>query len=273
MRLDDYLRRVGVRGPLRPDAETLRRLHVGHRETFPFENLTIQTGGTISLARADLERKFLDEGRGGYCFEHNTLFAAALRDVGFTPSTLLARVRHGTDPERRGRTHMLLRVPIESDVWIADVGFGALSLVEPMRLADASRSNQLGITYVLRRDPAAPGPPLWVLSMQEASSAADLYEFSEDPQTLADVEIANHYTATHPASIFRRTLTIQRITRDERIILRGGTIVRYRDGVAVEEPVARAELARVAREVMGIELPPGPFLCDAAPAAVPETLG
>ena len=75
--------------------ETLRRVHVAHRETFLFENLTIQQGGGISLALGDLERKFLDEGGGGYCFEHNTLFAAALRDLGFTVATLLARVRNG----------------------------------------------------------------------------------------------------------------------------------------------------------------------------------
>ena len=98
MRLDDYLRRTGLMGgastglgsavpngrrqALHADIGTLRRLHVAHREAFLFENLTIQTGGRISLALEDLERKFLDEGRGGYCFEHNTLFAAVHPNAG-----------------------------------------------------------------------------------------------------------------------------------------------------------------------------------------------
>src|SRR6266550_1819580 len=98
MRFDDYLRRIGLNGsalPLQPTLDTLQRLHMAHRETFLFENLSIQTGGGISLALGDLEHKFLDQGRGGYCFEHNTLFAAALSEAGFDSTTLLGRVRRG----------------------------------------------------------------------------------------------------------------------------------------------------------------------------------
>jgi N-hydroxyarylamine O-acetyltransferase len=99
MRLHDYLRRVGVAPGLPPTADTLRRLHVAHREAFLFDNVAIQTGGTISVALDAIERKFIDEGSGGYCFEHNTLFAGVLRDLGFDPVTLLGRVRRGP-PER-----------------------------------------------------------------------------------------------------------------------------------------------------------------------------
>src|SRR5258708_1901044 len=85
MRLHDYLHRVGVSGPLPVTAETLRRLHAAHREAFLFENITIQEGGVIGLALETLERKFLDDRRGGYCFEHNTLFAAVLPPIPLTP--------------------------------------------------------------------------------------------------------------------------------------------------------------------------------------------
>jgi hypothetical protein len=54
MRMDDYLRRVNQPRRADPAVDTLRRLHLAHRETFLFENLTSQTG------------------RGGYCFEHFT---------------------------------------------------------------------------------------------------------------------------------------------------------------------------------------------------------
>src|SRR6185295_16423336 len=123
MRFDDYLRRVNQPAPRAASLEALRRLHLAHRETFLFENLTIQEGGGISLALADLERKSLDEGRGGYCFEHNTLFAAALGDAGFAATTLLGRVRRGP-PERWARTHMVLRLEVDGEPWLADVGFG-----------------------------------------------------------------------------------------------------------------------------------------------------
>src|SRR3954470_24994759 len=137
MRIDEYLQRIGGLSALDVSAATLRRLHAAHRETFLFENVTIQAGGAISLALSDLEAKFIDQGRDGYCLEHNTLFAAALRDVGFTSTTLLGRVRRGP-PERWARTHMVLRVPIAGEDWLADVGFGAFGLLEPIPLRDGA---------------------------------------------------------------------------------------------------------------------------------------
>src|SRR5689334_20738806 len=141
MRLGDYLARLHVDGPLSADLAALRRLHLAHRLAFLFENISIQEGGTISLALPDLERKFLDQGRGGYCFEHNTLFGAALRSVGFTFTALLARVRNGP-PDAWMRTHMVLRVVIDGSPWLADVGFGGLGLMEPIPLDDGAQAQQ-----------------------------------------------------------------------------------------------------------------------------------
>jgi N-hydroxyarylamine O-acetyltransferase len=248
--MDDYLRRVDQRPPADTSIDTLRRLHLAHRETFLFENLTIQTGGAISLALGDLERKFLDQGRGGYCFEHNTLFAAALRDAGFASTTLLGRVRRGP-PERWARTHMVLRVPVGRDIWLADVGFGSMGLLEPIPLRDGASSEQGGFTYRLRRDSG-----LWILSMRDAGGVeTELYEFSEDPQTPMDVEVANHFTSTHPDSMFRKALTIQRTTRDERTILRTEAVTRMRQGRITDEPFARERLRDVARDLFKLELP------------------
>ena len=267
MRLHDYLRRVGVAPGLPPTADTLRRLHVAHREAFLFDNVAIQTGGTVSVALDAIERKFIDEGCGGYCFEHNTLFASVLRDVGFDPVTLLGRVRRGP-PERWARTHMVLKVPADGEVWLADVGFGGVGLLEPIALRDGSVAEQAGLVYALRRDGC-----LWVLSMRDpvptqrsardnTPSMTDLYEFSEDPQTAGDVEVANHFTSTHPDSIFRRTLTIQRSARDGRLVLRGDTLTRYTGGRAIDEPVARERVRDVARELFGVELPVTPLISE-----------
>ena len=133
----------------------------------------------------DIERKFLDDGRGGYCFEHNTLFASVLREVGFEPTAFLGRVRRGP-PERWCRTHMVLRVPIEGDAWLADVGFGGVGLLEPMPLREGARSEQGGVTYGLRRE-----RQLWVFSCSRRDASGpqttDLYEFSDDAQTAGDV--------------------------------------------------------------------------------------
>jgi len=258
MRIDAYAARVGLTARPSPDSETLRAMHAAHRQAFLFENLTIQAGGRISLALCDLEQKFLEQGRGGYCFEHNTLFAAALRELGIDSTTLLGRVRRGP-PHRWCRTHMVLRVPVGRDVWLADVGFGAMGLIEPLPLADGATAAQGGFSFRLRREDG-----LWILSARDAAAEMDLYEFSEDPQTPWDVEVANHFTATHPESIFRKTLTIQRTRQDARTILRTDLLTRYRGGRITEEPVPRDRLASVAREEFGVELPAGPFVFEAS---------
>jgi len=260
MRFDDYLRRIGQPLSDGATADTLRRLHVAHREAFLFENVSIQTGGAISLTLGDLERKFLDEGRGGYCFEHNTLFAAVLGDAGFESTTLLGRVRRGP-PERWARTHMVLRVPAGGETWLADVGFGSMGLIEPIPLRDGTVSEQSGLTYRLRRD-----AHLWILAMRDATGVEiDLYEFSDDPQTHGDVEVANHFTATHPESVFRKTLTIQRTGPTERTLLRTDLLTRYRGGRASDEQVTRGRLRDVVRDEFGIDLPAGPLLFERTP--------
>src|SRR5947207_719065 len=151
----------------------------------------------------------------------------------------------------------VLRVPFGSDVWLADVGFGAMGLLEPIPLRDGATALQGGFTFRLRREGG-----LWILSARDAAAEMDLYEFTDDPQTPWDVEVANHFTSTHPDSIFRRTLTIQRSHRTERIVLRGDVLERYRDGRTEAAPIERAQWPRLARELFGVELPAGPFVCD-----------
>jgi N-hydroxyarylamine O-acetyltransferase len=142
-----------------------------------------------------------------------------------------------------------------------------MGLLEPIPLTDGATATQSGVAYTLRREDR-----LWVLSASlvfadgsAASDLQDLYEFSEDPQTAGDVEVANHYTATHPDSMFRRTLTIQRTSRRERTMFRQDVLTRFRNGRAEEEPVDRAQLANVVREVFGVELPASGFVFETYP--------
>ena len=260
MQLDTYLTRLGMQRPLPVTVETLRQIHVAHLAAFVFTNLEIQQHGNVRVDLDSIERKFLG-GSGGYCFEQNTLLAAALRELGFNVETILARVG---SPERRALNHLLLRVTIEGKPWLADVGFGGEGPLEPLPLIDGSRVDQNGITYALRRDQYH-----WTLSIHYGDTSEDMYEFGDAPHTRGDIEIANHYTATHPDSVFRRTLTIQRVTPDERVILRPTMLTRYRSGVREDTPVQPSQLRKLARDIFGIDVGDGKLLfetLDVAPA-------
>jgi N-hydroxyarylamine O-acetyltransferase len=228
----------------------LRRLHVAHLSTFVFENLTIQRGGIVRTDLSSIEEKFLG-GAGGYCFEQNTLFGAALRELGFTALPILGRVG---SPERRALNHLVLRVEIDEQPWLADVGFGAEGILEPIPISDGTHVRQSGIEYSLRRDGHH-----WHLYMLDQH----MYEFGDAPHAAGDIEMANWYTSTHPDSIFRKSFTIQKLTPHERVILRPKVMTRYVDGVRTDVPVeSAADVRRLARELFGIDIGDAPLLFE-----------
>src|SRR5262249_13238611 len=91
-----YLKRIGQAGALQPDYATLAALHLAHATHIPFENLDILLGRPIRLDIGSLQEKMVRGARGGYCFEQNLLFAAALEAIGFRFTQLAGRVCYRT---------------------------------------------------------------------------------------------------------------------------------------------------------------------------------
>ncbi len=66
--------------------EYLTRLIPLHLARVPFECLSLHYSQShlLSLDPHDLYDKIVNRGRGGYCMETNTFFAAVLRSLGYT---------------------------------------------------------------------------------------------------------------------------------------------------------------------------------------------
>src|ERR1700722_1851885 len=82
--LGGYLTRIDYAGPLRPDLATLCTMHRLQPAAIPFENLDPLIGRPVPLDLASVQAKLVHARRGGYCYELNTLLAAALEAVGFS---------------------------------------------------------------------------------------------------------------------------------------------------------------------------------------------
>lgn len=243
-----YLRRIGFEGEAGPGLATLRVLHLAHATTIPFENLDIQMGLPIRLDLASLQDKLVQRRRGGYCFEQNTLFQAALRAIGFAPRACEARVRWGA-LEVLPRTHMLLLVPVEGQDWLADVGFGGEGLLHPVPVDGQAHPQFQGAYRVV------PEGGLQVLQSRHGDAWEDLYAFAPEARLPVDFEVANHYTATHPESRFVKTLTAQLPGPEVRRILRNRAYAEIR-GEAVEgRELALEEVIPVLRDAFGLDLP------------------
>ncbi len=249
--LDAYLERIGYSGPRGADPEALFALHEAHATHIPFENLAIQLGELpLRLDLEALQAKLVRRRRGGYCFEQNTLFKAALEAFGFRVRPCEARVRFLTE-EVLPRTHMVLVVVLGDTEHLCDVGFGAQGLLQPVPMDGAEHAQGRELYRVVEEG------GLRVLRTLYFGEWKDLYAFLPEERFPIDFEMANWYTSTHPESRFVRTLTAQRISREARHILRGTAYAVIREGVLEGREVLVDEIPALLREAFGLEVPEG----------------
>ena len=198
----------------------------------PVRDLDALRGCAPSLEPADLMGKLVHGRRGGYCYEHNTLFSLALEALGFGVTRLTARVVGADRIESRPRTHMalLVEVPGEPGPYLADVGFGAIgALLEPVPLMagrefrDAERRHRL--VHVPDRRAAGDVGARGLRPGQGRLGSAQ-YAFTLEPFEKADFDVINWHMATNPRSPFTGRLYVQRVTPDRHLLLHGRLLPR-----------------------------------------------
>lgn len=201
--LNDYFSRIGYDGPREATLDVLRALHELHPRAIAFENLDPFAARRVSVALPAVVEKLVSSRRGGYCFEHNTLFAHVLMQLGFELEPMAARVLYGHPVgASTPRTHMLLRVTVAGQAWLADVGFGGASLSAP--LAFAERGVQQTLLEPARLTPI--DQTEWKLETFDGNAWLDVYRFDDKPARWVDYEVANWYTSASPQSFFRDNL-------------------------------------------------------------------
>ncbi|MFF2352432.1 arylamine N-acetyltransferase [Kitasatospora sp. NPDC058115] len=260
--LDKYFARIGWDGGRAPTLATLRALQYAHVLAVPFENVDVVVGTVPSLEVADLEAKLVTGGRGGYCFEHNTLFAAVLEQLGYDVVRHTGRVRAGARPgEVRPRTHLVLvvRVPGEGEGrHLVDVGFGSAdALLEPLPLVPGPVRDGRGRRHRLVLEETDGPVQVWVLQIRRGDAWRELVAFTLDPAPAPDIGMANWHVATHPRSPFRR-LFVQRTLPAGHLALDGARFTRTaHDGtVTVRELDGAEEIRAVLETEFGITAPP-----------------
>jgi N-hydroxyarylamine O-acetyltransferase len=213
--LDAYMRRIGYAAPYCADRPTLAALIAAHASAIPFENLEVLAGRVPSLKPLALQRKLVDAGRGGYCFEQNLLFLAVLRQIGFGVRPLEARVRANVSAEAvTGRTHMALEVCVDDEVVLADVGFGGLAPLVPVSFDGRPVRSPDGTLHRLLHLPDATA-----LQIDTGHGWEDCYHIGPGTPQVVDLEIGNWYVATHPSATLGCNLLVARFVDGGRLTL------------------------------------------------------
>jgi N-hydroxyarylamine O-acetyltransferase len=252
--VENYFQRIGYDGSRAPTLETLRAIHLRHPQAIAFENLDPLLKRPISLESQALQGKLVHSGRGGWCFEHNSLLADVLESLGFRVARLAARVMWNAPVgSLRPRTHMLLRIDsLDGGPYIADVGFGGLTLTGPLRLVPDVEQATPHESFRLIEAPEG-----FVLETLLRETWKPLYSFDLQQHMLPDYEVWNWYLEHHPASPFVNNLMVARVTDDRRFALSNNKLsVHHLGGESEQTTLASpAELRTALERTFAIRLP------------------
>ncbi|MZD05474.1 arylamine N-acetyltransferase [Streptomyces sp. SID5785] len=258
--LDAYLARLGYEGDRAPTLDTLRELQRAHVLALGWDTLDSFLYREVRLDIESVQDKMVRRRRGGYCYEHVALFAAALESLGFRFTAVSGRVQLGAGLDTpRPATHAMLLVEVEGTKVLDDVGFGA-SPLEPVELTDGALSEAGPWPYLLRRQAITHGAPGWAV-YERAQDAPDGWTvrqvFTENPQYPIDYTLGNHFVATHERSPFVRRPFVQRLRTDRYDSLDSLVWTTRRPGHAdVRQTVRADETPELLAEVFGIRTAP-----------------
>ena len=247
-----YTARVGYQGPLTHSLETLIGLHRAQAFSIPFENLDIHLNRPIGLDPASLVQKLVHERRGGYCYELNGLFRLVLQQLGFDVTCLVGRNLLAGYP-LRPRAHQVLLVAVAGEPWLADLGFGANGLIEPIPLALGPGHQQFFDEYRLLAAPQHNHH----LQLRIQGEWQSLYTFTLDEAQPSDFQMMNFYYSQSPDSPFRKQRITTLAAPDFRVSLVDGELkIRRPDGSITTTHVAGGAAHAQALEAhFGIRLP------------------
>ncbi|MCW3466225.1 arylamine N-acetyltransferase family protein [Chitinophaga nivalis] len=223
MHLQDYFDRIHYTGSATATLDTLQELHYLHPQYIPFENINPFTACEVKLDMPAIAQKLIYENRGGYCYEQNLLFKEVLTRLGFQVAGLAARVSWTLPPDQVStKTHMLLLITLDGQRYIADVGFGAVTLTSPLLFQpDIIQQTRHEKFRILQEG------DIYLLEILLHNEWIPVYRFNLEEQHFVDYKVANWYVSTHPDSHFVHELIAAKAGPGVRYTLRNGVFTTH----------------------------------------------
>ena len=251
-----YFVRIHYSGDRTPNLSTLEHIHSLHPKHIPFENLNPLLRIPVKLDLASLSDKMLMHRRGGYCFEHNLLLKAVLESIGFSVRGLAARVLWNQPTDViTARSHMVLLVDVGSDKYIADVGFGGMTLTRPLLLGTDDPQETTHENYRLVDHHGD-----YRLEVHLRGEWKALYRFDLTEQHPIDYQVSSWYLSNNPESHFVTGIVAARVDEGIRHALRNAEYSLHRlQGETEKRLITSVEqLEEVLNDVFNIEIPEAP---------------
>lgn len=215
----------------------------------PFENIDVQNEVPVSVELDDLSDKIITRGRGGFCYEMNTLFRYYLNEKGYEAYNVAATVKNPDGWTREG-SHMSTLVKADA-LYVADVGFGDLPVkAMPIRLV----GQEVIIDDVNGRYRAVEVNDGFEVQKENAGVFETLYKGYFEPRRPEDFNDNMDYNQHHPDSIFTRHLIITMPKSYGRISMTESNLTITMDGEKEKFEVTRSNYQKYLNEYFGLDV-------------------
>lgn len=246
--LDAYLARIGVKRPASLDVNSLTALHRAHLMAFTWEALDAFMGWPCAISPAAAYAKMVEGRRGGWCYEMNGLFGAALSALGFRVTRLCGGVNREILGDLAIGNHLTLRVDLDRP-YLAEVGV-ADAIIEPVPIA-LGPIRQRGFDFSLT---TAEGG--WIRFNNHAYGIAKSFDFRPDHSDEAALAATHGWLMQDPGSPFTNALAVLRHTADGYVALQNDGLRRVTAGSLSEQRITSADqLADTLETVFNLDVP------------------
>jgi N-hydroxyarylamine O-acetyltransferase len=232
-----YLNRLELTHPIEIDLDGLNALLFAQLTHIPFDSLDVWGAGICpSLGLEDIYNKIVIKGRGGYCFELNTLFRSLLNAMGFDAYQAIACILN-PDGTPQPPAHNVILCNLQDKRYFLDVGYGG---PVPYRALELKEGLQDGFLLEKRED-------FWYVTRTTQKETRPLICFRDIPVTVNDLIPLNFYISQRPDSHFRHMIHLSKRNADGSIYSLDGNEFKLHttDGVTVRELTSIEEVKEI----------------------------
>lgn len=214
----------------------LNELQCNHIARYTFNNLAVILGQELPLDTEALFEKIVQQGRGGYCFEHNKLSFEVLQHLGFDVRILMARVLYNQENDVP-RTHRITLLNLEGQNYIVDTGFGHYGSRQPLELTPG-KVQEVGDEVFRIQDN---GNGEYNFQIVKDGDFFTLYRFDLQRYTEADCLVSHFFSHRYPQAGFVNNMVVCSKQPDKVISLRNHELHIMRAGNTEITPVEDAD--------------------------------
>lgn len=232
-----YLHHLGIeKTDIAPNFETLKVLQKNHLLQIPFENLDIHWQCPIVLDTEKFYKKIIEQKRGGFCYELNSLFNELLKQIGYQTKIISARVCGRDGNFGAEYDHLAILAKIGDEEFLVDVGFGDFA-VEPLKFALSVEQSDDNGTFLIRKF----DNEYYEVVKKDGESWQSEYIFKDISRKLSEFTEMCNFHQTSPDSHFTRGKLCSIMLENGRKTLTDKKFIETKNGVKSEIEVNSGE--------------------------------